>query len=349
MRSLVRDRKEVIGCAYLHGMNCRTSWHDKRPHSNALLSIRGYSIFIAIFCLCFTGCINAPDTDSFLKDGFEKPIPSDDDPSVPQRIPPPNLKPGKLVERQVLDTLVRWWCWKDCSNRLWTIWIDIPLHVLEKSRETRQRVTLNSWIRNSPNYQIMVEHDAPYIRALADRLRKMALAKGLNISQTSAMVVQMVQNIPYTLVHPHSHPEMESRDIQKNSQFVRKYHRNPRHTPLSKEPFGGCYANADPAGVLSPIEFLADFKGDCDTRTVFLYTLLRCMGLKAVVMNGPGHSMLGLPYAAKQPGLPYLLHQGQKYYFVETTVIVRNSRYCGPHIGEVPRNFRAEQWRIVLH
>jgi len=304
---------------------------------------------MVVLCLCFTGCYQDPDADIFWKEQFENSAPSNAYSSGYQRISPSNLVPGKFIERQVLDTLVRWWSWKDCNGRVWKIWVDIPLPILEESRKTRQEVTLSSWIRNSPNYRIMVAHDAPYIRVLANRLRRMALAKELNVSETSRMVVQMVQNIPYTLVHPHSHPEMESRDIQKNSHFIRKYHRNPRHIPLSKEPFGGCYANADPAGVLSPLEFLADFKGDCDTRTVFLYTLLRCMGLKAVVMNGPGHSMLGLPYAPKRPGLPYLVHQGQKYYFVETTVLKRNSGYCGPEIGEVPRNFRAEQWRIVLH
>ncbi|MBM3936788.1 MAG: hypothetical protein FJ343_06540 [Sphingomonadales bacterium] len=295
------------------------------------------------------GCIHETETDVFAPEKFEQPHQTGDYLIGPQRIAPPAQRPGELLEVQMVDTLVRWWCWKDCNGHQWQTWVDIPQNVLEKSRQTRQEVTLSSWIRNNPNYRIMVEHDAPHIRALAGRLRKMALKSGLNISQTAKMVVQMVQSIPYTLVHPHSHPEMESKEIQKNNLFIRKYHQNPRHTPLSKEPFGGCYAHADPAGVLSPIEFMADFKGDCDTRTVFLYTLLRSMGLKAVVMNGPGHSMLGLPYAPKRPGLPHLLHQGQKYYFVETTVLVRNSRYCGPDIGEVPRNFRAEQWRIVLH
>jgi hypothetical protein len=260
-----------------------------------------------------------------------------------------SMKPGQTLTFQANDTLIRWWCWQDCGSRVRQIWMEIPEGALKSSMEQRRKVTLSSWIRNSPNYGLMVDHDAPFYRPLARRLRQIAAQNGYNSSQAALMVVQMVQSIPYTLVHPHSHPEMEDRAMENNSSFVHKYHRNPRHTPLSKEPFGGCVAHADPSGVLSPLEFMHDFKGDCDTRTVFLYTLLKTMGLKALVVNGPGHSMLAVPYAPKTPGLPYLVFRGRKYYFVETTVLVRKKGYCGPGIGEVPRGFRTDQWRIVLN
>ena len=50
------------------------------------------------------------------------------------------------------------------------------------------------------------------------------------------------------------------------------------------------------AGIYSPMEFIKNYKGDCDTRTVFLYTLMKNIGYDVVIMNSKyyKHSILGI-------------------------------------------------------
>ncbi len=71
-------------------------------------------------------------------------------------------------------------------------------------------------------------------------------------------------------------------------------------------------------GILSPIEFLNTLQGDCDTRTVLLFTLLRNFGYEPVILNSTEylHSMLALDIPTTGD---YLDYKGKRYAFWETT------------------------------
>jgi hypothetical protein len=73
-------------------------------------------------------------------------------------------------------------------------------------------------------------------------------------------------------------------------------------------------------GVQSPVQFMADLKGDCDTRTVFLYSILKHYGYDVAILNSDIylHSMLGLNLKSRITG-DYIEHYGKRYYFWETT------------------------------
>lgn len=51
-----------------------------------------------------------------------------------------------------------------------------------------------------------------------------------------------------------------------------------------------------PYGVQSPVEFMANFQGDCDTRTLFLFTLFDHYHYPAAILSSVAyrHSLLGL-------------------------------------------------------
>jgi hypothetical protein len=119
------------------------------------------------------------------------------------------------------------------------------------------------------------------------------------------MVCTFIQEIPYFLVH-----QLDCKQIVKEagSGFVVEYH-------MQNKP---CLPEI-PAGVQSPYEFMHNLKGDCDTRSLLAFTILKKMGIPASVWisEAYGHSVLGV-------GLPiasgfYKEVNGVKHYAVELT------------------------------
>ncbi|MFA6570513.1 MAG: hypothetical protein WCT77_04675 [Bacteroidota bacterium] len=81
--------------------------------------------------------------------------------------------------------------------------------------------------------------------------------------------------------------------------------------------------------IFSPVEFIKHKKGDCDSRTVLAYTLLKSLGFDVAIINisfdEGRHSMLGIA-DVKHLDKFYFTLNGKKYYFVELT---GTERYIG--------------------
>ena len=159
----------------------------------------------------------------------------------------------------------------------------------------------------------------------------------------------MVQNIPYTLIHQMSHKEIVNMAKQNHVDFLITYHNDPANSPYSRNAYGGCKDSVDPAGVYAPAEFISTMKGDCDTRTVFLHTLMKKLGIDVAILNGPGHSMLGCSLAPENPGAPFVEVNGNRYYFWETTIFYQQNNIRGPRLGDImDPKFNAKEWKAVL-
>ena len=95
-----------------------------------------------------------------------------------------------------------------------------------------------------------------------------------------------------------------------------------------------------PFGVNPPAGFVADLKGDCDTRSLLLYGLLQRAGYDVAIMLSEryAHAMLGVAVPGQGA---YLTHRGKRYYFWETT-------YPGHRLGDLhPRMRDLRFWRLV--
>lgn len=93
--------------------------------------------------------------------------------------------------------------------------------------------------------------------------------------------------------------------------------------------------------ILSPLEFFYLKKGDCDSRTVLIYTILKRFGYDVAILNSNlyAHSMIGinLPTYGK-----YKIINGKKYYFWETTA-------QGWELGVLPpENWDISKWYLAL-
>lgn len=88
-----------------------------------------------------------------------------------------------------------------------------------------------------------------------------------------------------------------------------------------------------------PVETLVDGCGDCEDKVALLVALLYEMDVDFVLLVLPEHMAVGVH--CDEIDLPrYLLFQGKKYYFLETTM---------PNwgIGDIPENYRSSEIEVV--
>jgi hypothetical protein len=139
-------------------------------------------------------------------------------------------------------------------------------------------------------YNTMSTNDRKQLKAVASGYQKIAKKESLNDLELAELVVQSIQYIPYTLIHSGTHEEDKESD-----EWSQNYHKElKKKFGVGLNYIGGCIENVEQLGVMSPLEFAYYHTGDCDTRTTFLYTILKELGFDVAILNSIEHSMLGL-------------------------------------------------------
>lgn len=163
-------------------------------------------------------------------------------------------------------------------------------------------------------YRQLAESDQGQIQVLVDSLERLSRTHTLDYSEFAHAVVKMVQDIPY--------------------QYIIS---EPCSSEYKDHP---CYGNQR-YGITTPVEFLYTLKGDCDSRTVLIYTILRQFNYDPVVLISKEyrHSMLALDIPAAGE---HLKIGGKKYYFWETTATGWEPGIIPPGMGNV------NYWNIAL-
>lgn len=117
------------------------------------------------------------------------------------------------------------------------------------------------------------------------------------------LVVSFVQDIPYSVVLPaNCDPSLYDDD------FVKEYLSSSNALCDGNQKFG----------INTPVEFMTTLYGDCDTRTLLLYTILEHYNYDVALMSSEyyGHSILGVNIPVN--GTTFY-HQNQRYVLWETT------------------------------
>jgi hypothetical protein len=144
--------------------------------------------------------------------------------------------------------------------------------------------------------------------------------------QFAELIVSFVQDIPYTLIVP---GECDSKLY--NDKFINQYLSSPGARCDGNEAFA----------INSPVEFMSSLNGDCDTRTLFLYTVLARYNYDVTLLSSEyyAHSLIGVNLPIN--GTSYQ-HQDKRYVLWETTV---------PNLkaGIIPSELsNMNYWRISL-
>jgi len=163
-------------------------------------------------------------------------------------------------------------------------------------------------------YYDLYEHDRAYLAPLQDSLMSLAQKNSIQKTDLAYTAVTFVQDIPYNYILPYDSCS---------------FHSDYPCVPLQRY------------GVLSPMEFLYSLSGDCDTRTVLLFALLKNMGYDPIIVNSAQyrHSMLAVDIPTQGD---YFMHKGRKFYFCETTA-------TGWMPGMLPPDMtNVDYWTIIL-
>jgi hypothetical protein len=118
------------------------------------------------------------------------------------------------------------------------------------------------------------------------------------------LVVSMVQSIPYFAILDDSCNPFDYQD-----ESLRKL--------LQNNPCQG-YVKY---GIKSPAEFLKDLKADCDSRTLFLFTILKHYKYDVAIFGSEyyRHSVLGIHLTSDLKETTFKEYNGKRYYLWETT------------------------------
>jgi len=201
----------------------------------------------------------------------------------------------------------------------------------------------------SIDYNHLITHDKPFLKKTVQLFKNIAKKHQLNYKETADMVVSCIQQIDYVLVHnktcEYYLKQCQSGRLENNS-FDCKWHLGlSPYRPENGNQRNPCIEEIEPYGVQSPAEFLFNLKGDCDTRTSFLFLILKNMGYDIVILNSDihSHSILGIninagPFATNF----YYNHSNNiKYYVWESTS-------TGFPVGVYPKAFKSSEWYIAL-
>ncbi len=211
--------------------------------------------------------------------------------------------------------------WSDYDNR--TYFGDFKFKYMDyiKSKENKEEIIPFS---EKELYSSLKNFDSNKLDLIYSTLQKIKNDNNLNRNRFAEVVVSLIQSIPYSYNIPGNCNGDDIPSAYKND-------------IISGVP---CISNVR-HDILTPLEFFYLQKGDCDSRTVLIYTILKRFGYDIVILNSElyGHSMIGINIPAYGK---YKLINGKKYYFWETT-------NTGWSVGKLPpKNWNISKWYLAL-
>ncbi|MEL6813028.1 MAG: hypothetical protein AAFP76_17020 [Bacteroidota bacterium] len=175
-------------------------------------------------------------------------------------------------------------------------------------------------------YDHIEQTDTPKLDLVMETFQAIHDEKRLNQMEFAEMVVSCIQDIPYSFVF-----QEECLDAS---------HYEPSIRSILEECPECCLGNVT-YGIQNPVSFLQNLKGDCDTRTVLIYSILKYFNYDVAILNSEfyRHSIIGINLPAA--GI-FKRHYGKKYVVWETT-----AKYY--EAGKLPGNFNdITHWNVIL-
>lgn len=254
----------------------------------------------------------------------------------PRTVQPESPEEQRLVIEKVVDslgnkndTLIKHFrAWKDYNGKEYSGTIWVRKSDLSNSERYKNNLLLN--INNNRTYDEMIfklkEYDKNNLAGIYTLFDSINLQSNLSKVQFAELIVSFIQDIPYSVVVPNDcNPNLYD-DI-----FIKQYLSSNEARCDGFEKFG----------INTPLEFMASLNGDCDTRTLLLYTMLSHYEYDVALFSSEyySHSIIGINLPLNGVSYPY---QNQHYILWETTA---------PNIkpGVLPKEIsNLNYWRISL-
>lgn len=175
-------------------------------------------------------------------------------------------------------------------------------------------------------YNHLDRKDGPALDLVVAEFARINKEKNLNQMEFAEMVVSCIQDIPYSLV------------FSEKCLAANNYEDSIKQVLLDCP---DCCVGNIAYGIQNPVSFLQSLKGDCDTRTVLIFSILKQFNYDVAILNSDfyRHSILGINIPAKGE---HKIYKGKKYKVWETT-----AKYF--EAGELPYSFNnMTHWNVVL-
>jgi len=209
-------------------------------------------------------------------------------------------------QRPVKDTLIiHYRNWRDYDDNEYQggFWIRKSAYANASSFKANLNVSGNSVYTYNEIVYRLKENDKNNLGGVYQLFDSIKISKKLAEEKFAELIVSFVQDIPYTVVLSNACDGALYSD-----DFIKQYLASSDARCDGYEKFG----------INTPVEFMATLNGDCDTRTLLIYTLLSHYNYDVVMLSSEyyNHSLIGinLPYT----GIAYP-YESQRYVLWETT------------------------------
>lgn len=210
-----------------------------------------------------------------------------------------------LIEVDTSNNITKYafkvWDWNDFNGKHHSIKFKYKVGSLETAENNR--------LANA-SYGPLYEHDKLILVDLIQQMKKYIKGNNLDYMNALEYVCSSIQDIPYTLILNENNGCPCEQDFGSFSANC-KVQSDGR----------GCCDDVMPFGVYSPFEFVYKETGDCDTRALLAFTILKEMGFDVAVMvsDSKSHSVLGVANIGGAGNSYGTNLFGKKYYLWELT------------------------------
>lgn len=231
------------------------------------------------------------------------------------------------------DTLISHYIsWKDYDSNSYSIQLQVSVNDLKKSAVDHQNFQLTGFESTlAPVYSFLGANDKTRLKWVFNAFDSIREADSLDELAFANMVVSCIQSVPYYLVVDKSCNAGSYED-----EFIYNYLKQcDRECCIGNERFG----------LRSPVEFVSDLKGDCDTRALLIYCILKHFDFEVALLASEyyRHAVVAVAFDDERDvsGLSMDVNN-RNYYLWETT-------NKGFKPGEVPPDVQdISRWDIVL-
>ncbi len=221
-------------------------------------------------------------------------------------------------EKRNIQTRVIYWNWKDYNNNQYSIKFTVPVADLLEANKFRREYS--SFYSERTLYMDFIAASQGPIDSMAAAMRTDIANRKINGIDILNYVVTAIQTPPYTLINGPSESGSEQCPCR---EFGMNWLNDCHPRPDGK----GCCNNVAPFAVFTPAEFILKKTGDCDTKSLLAYALLKKMGYDAALIVGNvksdggigKHAMLAIANFKPMIQTSYLEYNGLIYYPWEVT------------------------------
>jgi energy-coupling factor transporter transmembrane protein EcfT len=224
---------------------------------------------------------------------------------------------SQLVDSMSINSIYNSLHWSNYNGQHYSYNYSIDSAKFQKARHHRSSFTGYSW---GNIYYNLYKYDSGFLKNIYQKYD--SLRTGKNPLEFARLIVSSIQEVPYTWILPESCLGAANKQEINNSGYA-------------------CLGNVKKYGIQSPLEFMINQKGDCDTKALVVYSILKHFNydVRMLISEAFEHALLGINIPANGK---FKLHLGKKYYVWETTV-------KGLDIGQLaPQHSNMNLWEVAL-